>query len=1497
MMNARALLNRSSHLPATRSRPAVDTVVAVALVLLMCAGAAPAYEPGLVKVRISTAEASHQAALQGGTMITDYGSFQLWAVPGEAAADVHLVEGMIADPGEDVVELNSGFIQTAFGQAQAVAQTNAGTAGTFTGRRLHLVQFVGPIQPGWHALLLEQGWQIVSHIPRNAYLVYGDANALNQLRAVAAEAVEVQWEGEYHGTLKMPPAAQQAAIQGTQEGETGDPAESALFAVQLVADEDTNPATLNLLDQVKVQWIRRSESLGHVNCVLELPYDQLDAVAQRPDVISVQPYVIPQKRDERQAQILAGNLNGTQPSGPGYLDWLEGKGFTAEQFAASGFAVDISDSGIDNGTQFPGHFGLYTLGNTSLAGRIAYNRLVGFPGPGSTIQGCDGHGTINAHIVAGYNDLTGFPHVDSAGYRHGLGICPFVRVGSSVVFDPDSFTNPDFTELQSRAFQDGARISCNSWGASIGGAYNIDCQEYDALVRDAQPPGAPFPAAGNQEMVIIFSAGNSGPDPNTIGAPGSAKNIISVGAAENVHSHSITNGGLDISGNDGCAINDSEADSSDDIIFFSSRGPCDDGRIKPDLVCPGTHVTGGVAQGMNPATNGTALGCFVASGVCALPGGGRGAPPNMFFPVGQEFYTTSSGTSHSCPAVGGAAALLRQMFINNNWPAPSPAMTKAWLMNSGRRLTGVGANDTLPSNNQGMGSVNLGLALDGLPRVRRDQLEEDRFTATGQTRVFEGVVAYSDKPVRITLAWTDAPGSTTGNAYNNNLDLVVTIGGQTYRGNFFDADLSVPGGTADVRNNVESVFLPAGVSGTYTITVMAANINSDGVPNNGDSLDQDFALIIYNSTEEDVLMVPEGATLQAESCPPGNGLPDPGEVVTMDFTLGNVGPSNSTALVATLLPQGGVLNPGSPQFYGVVNGGGGLASRPFTFVALGGCGDTVTCSLQLTDGTNDLGTVEFPVLLGGLTTNSLTATNATPVTVSASGGVTVPYPSPIVISGQAGLVQKATVTFENLNHTWPDDLDMLLRAPSGQTVMLLSDAGGLDTINGLTLVFDDNALQMLPDEAPLTSGTWRPTDYESFDVLPAPAPVGPHGSFLSSLVGSNPNGTWELFVADDYVSDDGGSLMQGWTLSLVTTNYDCCVDPYSADLVLTMTDAPDPVDPFNVVNHSLTISNAGPAPATAISLESVISASGAFLFGTVSQGSLSHAGGLVELQLGALPPGGVATASYTVLAIAGPELTCTSLVTANEEDPYLQSNEARTTTRVTVPFMSIQDTAVIEGDAGMSLAVFLVTLSEPVNQVVTVDYYTTNDTAISGVDYLAQANRLIFTAGEISKTIVVPVLGDTLDEPDETLAVHLYDAVNASLTRTEATGTILDDDASVSVWITDNSITEGNSGTNELTFTVGLSSSSGWPVVVQLLTTNGSAEADTDYLTLQGTLNFDPGETVTNVAVKVKGDTAIERDESFLLNIVHATNAVVADATGVGTAARRRGRWNRARAD
>lgn len=912
------------------------------------------------KVRVSDPAAAAELKAQGALLLADYGSFQLFATDAPPAPATLKRDRVESADESDFIELNAGPLDTRATEVIALRKT----ALPFAGKKLHLVQFVGPIKPEWREALEQTGMSVVHYVPQNAYLVHGDAGALAKLLVWAQTVNYLQWEGDYANDYKIHPRARTTDAKGNAVTPETD-----LYAIQLVDDAEANALTLAMIDQLKLEPVREQyHSLNYLNVIVRIAPGKIAELATRPEVVSIRPYLERKRRDERQGQIMAGNLTGNLPSGPGYLAWLASKGFTQAQFDASGFVVDVSDSGIDNGTTNVGHFGLYKFGNPGSGTRVAYSRLEGTPNTGSTLQGCDGHGNLNAHIIGGFNDMVTAPHLDSSGYHYGLGICPFVKVGSSVVFDTSSFTSPSYPNLASRAYRDGARVSNNSWGADTAGDYDADAQAYDALVRDAQPSGSAVPTTGNQQMVFCFAAGNAGSSAGTVGSPGTAKNVIVVGAAENVHSHSTANGGNSATGSDGCSTLDTEANSAADIASFSSRGPCADGRQKPDLVAPGTHITGGVGQSvLTTSGTGAAISCFEGTGVCGLPGGGTVGSANNFFPLGQQFYSTSSGTSHSTPGVAGACALLRQYFINASLAPPSPAMTKAFLVNSARYMTGTSAGDNLPSPNQGMGAVNLGTAFDGVARVLRDQESADKFTASGQTRSINGTVVDSGKPFRVTLAWTDAPGNTTGNAYNNNLDLTVTVGGTAYKGNVFTGGTSSPGGTADAKNNLESVFIPAGVSGPFVVTVTAANIVSDGVPNEAPTLDQDYALVIYNATETPTPVIStDGYALTAENCLSTNGVVDANETVTINFALRNVGTAPTTNLIATLLATNGIAAPSGAQTYGSLAAGGGAVTQAFSFTASVACGSNLVARFALTDGAANLGTITIAIPVGQL---------------------------------------------------------------------------------------------------------------------------------------------------------------------------------------------------------------------------------------------------------------------------------------------------------------------------------------------------------------------------------------------------------------------------------------------------------------------------------------------------------------------------------------------------
>lgn len=163
-----------------------------------------------------------------------------------------------------------------------------------------------------------------------------------------------------------------------------------------------------------------------------------------------------------------------------------------------------------------------------------------------------------------------------------------------------------------------------------------------------------------------------------------------------------------------------------------------------------------------------------------------------------------------------------------------------------------------------------------------------------------------------------------------------------------------------------------------------------------------------------------------------------------------------------------------------------------------------------------------------------TFANGTPILIPDSGPAT-PYPSTIGVSGLSAAVTDVNVTLNNVSHTFPDDLDILLVGPQGQRVIVMSDAGGADPITDTTLSFDDSAAASVPDGTAPAPGAHRPTDIvetgEENDTFSPPAPGGPYSTELAAFNGTNPNGTWSLYVFDDAAGDTGD--IEGWSLRIV----------------------------------------------------------------------------------------------------------------------------------------------------------------------------------------------------------------------------------------------------------------------------------------------------------------------------------------------------------------------------
>jgi hypothetical protein len=171
-------------------------------------------------------------------------------------------------------------------------------------------------------------------------------------------------------------------------------------------------------------------------------------------------------------------------------------------------------------------------------------------------------------------------------------------------------------------------------------------------------------------------------------------------------------------------------------------------------------------------------------------------------------------------------------------------------------------------------------------------------------------------------------------------------------------------------------------------------------------------------------------------------------------------------------------------------------------------------------------------------------TNATPITITdcpnpcpASGQAASLYPSPIVVSGKVGVVQRVSVTLNGYSHAFPSDTDFLLVSPSGRKSVLMSDFGaGSPGVSNINVTLDDYGARPVPSTVtgntgvPFVTGTYRPANSGTTDVFPAPAPAAPYVYTLSGFNGDSPNGTWNLYIIDD-ANLDAGSISGGWTIS------------------------------------------------------------------------------------------------------------------------------------------------------------------------------------------------------------------------------------------------------------------------------------------------------------------------------------------------------------------------------
>ncbi len=338
------------------------------------------------------------------------------------------------------------------------------------------------------------------------------------------------------------------------------------------------------------------------------------------------------------------------------------------------------------------------------------------------------------------------------------------------------------------------------------------------------------------------------------------------------------------------------------------------------------------------------------------------------------------------------------------------------------------------------------------------------------------------------------------------------------------------------------------------------------------------------------------------------------------------------------------------------------------------------------------------------------------------------------------------------------------------------------------------------------------------------------------------------------------------------------------DLALELSYSPDLTVPADPIRYALTVRNSGPDSSTGVQLTNQLPTNVDFVSATASQGSCELINGIISCNLGTLNPNSSATVSIVVKSIAPGVFTNFFGVSRAEPEAYLGNNTVAASSTVDLPLVAINDVTVVEGNTGTNNCTFTVRLSAPSTLPVSVNFSTSNRTAIAGSDYLAASGTIVFPPGSTNQSLSIKVLTDLLNEVSETFEVDLSSPTNAAIIDDVGVGRINNDDAQPSIRITDATVTEPAPGqVTNAAFNVSLSAPSALPISVNYFTSNSTAIAEKDYMPQAGSLTFFAGMTNIQIIVPVLGDKAAESTEIFFINLFTPLNATIAKLQAQGT--------------
>jgi len=616
------------------------------------------------------------------------------------------------------------------------------------GMGYYLVQFSGPITPENVAALKAVGAEVFDYIPDFAFVVKMTAAVQTKVAALAG----VRWVGMYQPAYRIA-----SDLLPHVQATSSDRQVAGAHASVNQAPEAT-PLTLAVsvfrgesLAEIAAQVTRlggavldQSETTWQGKLKITLPSTALADLAALSGVRWIEAAPQWQLHNDK-----ADNVMGVREV------------WDTHGLYGAGQTVAVCDTGLDQGSISPASLH-DDFENGSGVSRVT--ALIDRVGDGAEDRN-SGHGSHVAGSVLGNGDLSGAtPGTHTYPEDARVGMAPEANlVFQAVENDAGELVGipNDLNELFSQAASNGANLHTDSWGADVGGAYTSDSEAVDQYMWD------------HKNFAILFSAANAGVDADangvvdlySLGSPATAKNCITVGASENDRPSISTTWGQGWP--DDFTVDpinsDPMANNTAGLAAFSSRGPTLDGRYKPDIVAPGSFIAS------------------VRSSLATETGWG----------VIDANYMYMGGTSMATPLTAGAVALLRQFYTDNEGVAtPSAALLKATLINGATDINpgqyGTGGTreipTTRPTNVAGWGRVNIENSI--FPSGSRVMTYTDNTAglSTGQTRSYNYYVGSSAEPLRVTLAWTDYPGSpASSGALVNDLDLkVVGPTGTTY---------------------------------------------------------------------------------------------------------------------------------------------------------------------------------------------------------------------------------------------------------------------------------------------------------------------------------------------------------------------------------------------------------------------------------------------------------------------------------------------------------------------------------------------------------------------------------------------------------------------------------------------------------------------------------------------------------------------------------------------